>query len=76
MDSRPSKSPAARDWIDTNLYNVDAKCDHAVDEQFARFTDDQAKLEKEHMLQALLADRFHLKAHWETQAGQRLRAHR
>jgi uncharacterized protein (TIGR03435 family) len=52
------------DWIDTSLYNVDAKCDHSVDEQFARFTDDQAKLEKEHMLQALLADRFHLKAHW------------
>jgi uncharacterized protein (TIGR03435 family) len=54
------------DWINTGLYNVDAKCDHSVDEQFARFTDDQAKLEKEHMLQALLADRFHLKAHWET----------
>jgi uncharacterized protein (TIGR03435 family) len=54
------------DWIDTSLYNVDAKCDHSVDEQFARFTDDQAKLEKEHMLQALLADRFHLKAHWES----------
>jgi uncharacterized protein (TIGR03435 family) len=54
------------DWINTSLYNVDAKCDHSVDEQFARYTDDQAKLEKEHMLQALLADRFHLKAHWET----------
>jgi uncharacterized protein (TIGR03435 family) len=56
----------APDWINTSLYNVEAKCDHSVDEQFARFTDDQAKLEKEHMLQALLADRFHLKAHWET----------
>ena len=54
------------EWIDTSLYNVEAKCDHSVDEQFAHFTDDQAKLEKEHMLQALLADRFHLKAHWET----------
>ena len=54
------------DWIETRLYNFDQKCDHSVDEQFARFTDDQAKLEKEHMLQALLADRFHLKAHWES----------
>lgn len=62
----PFEISGGPDWIDTNLYNVDAKCDHAVDEQFARFTDDQAKLEKEHMLQALLADRFHLKAHWET----------
>ena len=56
----------APEWIGTSLYNVEAKCDHSVDEQFARFTDDQAKLEKEHMLQALLAERFHLKAHWET----------
>jgi uncharacterized protein (TIGR03435 family) len=62
----PFEIAGGPDWIDTALYNVDAKCDHSVDEQFARFTDDQAKLEKEHMLQALLADRFHLKAHWES----------
>ena len=62
----PFEISGAPDWIDTSLYNVDAKCDHSVDQQFARFTDDQAKLEKEHMLQALLADRFHLKAHWES----------
>src|ERR1017187_3933468 len=60
----PFEISGGPDWINTSLYNVDAKCDHSVDEQFARFTDDQAKLEKEHMLQALLADRFHLKAHW------------
>ena len=62
----PFEISGGPDWISTSLYNVDAKCDHSVDDQFARFTDDQAKLEKEHMLQALLADRFHLKAHWET----------
>ena len=62
----PFEISGAPDWINTSLYNVDAKCDHSVDQQFARFTDDQAKLEKEHMLQALLADRFHLKAHWES----------
>jgi uncharacterized protein (TIGR03435 family) len=60
----PFEISGGPDWINTSLYNVDAKCDHSVDDQFARFTDDQAKLEKEHMLQALLADRFHLKAHW------------
>ena len=65
----PFEISGAPDWITTTLYNVDAKCDHSVDDQFARFTDDQAKLEKEHMLQALLADRFHLKAHWETKAA-------
>ena len=62
----PFEISGAPDWINTSLYDVDAKCDHSVDQQFARFTDDQAKLEKEHMLQALLADRFHLKAHWES----------
>jgi uncharacterized protein (TIGR03435 family) len=62
----PFEISGGPDWIDTSLYNVDAKCDHSVDQQFARFTDDQAKLEKEHMLQALLADRFHLQAHWQT----------
>jgi uncharacterized protein (TIGR03435 family) len=65
----PFEISGGPDWISTSLYNVEAKCDHSVDEQFARFTDDQAKLEKEHMLQALLADRFHLKAHWETKPG-------
>jgi uncharacterized protein (TIGR03435 family) len=61
----PFEISGAPDWIATSLYNVDAKCDHSVDDQLAKLTDDQAKLEKEHMLQALLADRFHLKAHWE-----------
>jgi uncharacterized protein (TIGR03435 family) len=54
------------DWLGTTLYNVEGKCDPSVDQQLAKLTDDQAKLEKEHMLQAALADRFHLKAHWET----------
>jgi uncharacterized protein (TIGR03435 family) len=62
----PFEISGGPDWVNTSLYNVDAKCDHSVDDQFARFTDDQAKLEKEHMLQALLTDRFHLKAHWES----------
>ena len=62
----PFEISGGPDWINTSLYNVDAKCDHSVDEQLAKLTDDQAKLEKEHMLQALLADRFHLKAHWES----------
>ena len=62
----PFEISGGPDWIDSSLYNVEGKCDHSVDEQFSRFTDDQAKLEKEHMLQALLADRFHLKAHWES----------
>lgn len=54
------------DWIHTISYTVDAKSDPAVDAQLAKMTDDQSKAEKMHMMQALLADRFHLKYHMET----------
>jgi uncharacterized protein (TIGR03435 family) len=56
----------APDWFESSFWVVQAKCDHSVDEQLAKLTDDQARLEKQHMMQALLADRFHLKVHWET----------
>src|ERR1039458_2279247 len=56
----------APDWLNDSFWVVQAKSDHSVDEQLAKLTDDQAKLEKQHMMQALLADRFHLKVHWET----------
>jgi uncharacterized protein (TIGR03435 family) len=56
----------APDWLDSSIWVVQAKCDHSVDDQLAKLTDDQAKLEKQHMMQALLADRFKLKVHWET----------
>jgi uncharacterized protein (TIGR03435 family) len=54
------------DWISEIYYNVEAKSDPSIDAKLARLTDDQAKAEKMHMLQALLADRFHLKVHTET----------
>ena len=62
----PFEISGAPGWIDSSLYNVQAKSDHSVDDQLARLTDDEARLEKQHMLQALLADRFRLKVHWET----------
>jgi uncharacterized protein (TIGR03435 family) len=54
------------DWIKEISYTVDAKCDPSVDAQLAKMTDDQSKAEKMHMLQAMLADRFHLNFHMET----------
>lgn len=56
----------APDWFESSFWAIDAKCDHDVDERLAKLTDDQARAEKQHMMQALLADRFHLKTHWET----------
>jgi uncharacterized protein (TIGR03435 family) len=53
------------DWLNDHYFTVEAKCDHSVDEKMAKLTDDQSSLEKRHMLQVLLMDRFHLKGHTE-----------
>jgi uncharacterized protein (TIGR03435 family) len=51
------------------FFNLEAKSDHSVDEQLAKLSDEQAKLEKQHMLQMLLADRFQLRVHWGAKEG-------
>jgi uncharacterized protein (TIGR03435 family) len=55
----------APSWFESSFWVVQAKSDHSVDDQLAKLNDDQAKMEKQHMMQALLADRFKLKVHWE-----------
>ena len=40
----------------------------------ATLDNDQVKLEQQHMMQALLAERFNLKVHWSTQEGDIYRA--
>ena len=54
------------DWLADTFFTVEAKSDHAVDEQLAKLSDDNAKLEKQHMLEVLLTDRLQLKSHFET----------
>jgi uncharacterized protein (TIGR03435 family) len=56
------------DWGSTS-YNIQAKSDSAADEKLAKLSDKDAQAEKEHMMQALLAERFKLKVHWETRKG-------
>jgi len=61
----------APDWVKVARSNevrfeVQATSDGATDDKLARLSNDQAKLEKEHMLRALLEDRFGLRAHMET----------
>jgi uncharacterized protein (TIGR03435 family) len=51
------------------MFNIQAKSDSAADERLAKLNKDQEKLEQQHMMQALLADRFKLKIHWETREG-------
>ena len=54
------------DWFDRARFVIEAKSDAATDEALAKLTNDQAMLEKQHMLQVLLADRFKLKVHPDT----------
>jgi len=51
------------------MFNIQAKSDSAANERLAGLSKAQEKLEQRHMLQALLADRFKLKTHWETREG-------
>jgi uncharacterized protein (TIGR03435 family) len=53
-------------WLKNTLYDVNAKSDSATDDLLAKLPSRDGRLEKQHMLQMLLADRFHLKVHWET----------
>jgi hypothetical protein len=51
-------------------FDIQAKAGDSTDEKLAHLSDEQATLEQRHMLQVLLADRFDLKAHWETKQGE------
>ena len=57
------------DWAGRTTFNVQAKSDAAANEKMATLDNDQVKLEQQHMVQALLAERFNLKVHWSTQEG-------
>lgn len=62
VEGRPS-------WDSEMLYTIQAKSDDAADAKLAKLSDHDAWLEKRHMLQVLMADRFHLQVHWETRQG-------
>jgi uncharacterized protein (TIGR03435 family) len=53
-------------WINSERYNIEAKIDSATADAIGKLGEDQRQLAQEHMLQALLADRFKLAFHRET----------
>ena len=57
------------EWLMETIYEVNAKSDAAADEKLAKLTGTEGRLEKQHMLQVLFADRLKLKVHWETRQG-------
>jgi uncharacterized protein (TIGR03435 family) len=53
-------------WANSAMFNIEAKADSSVDPQMRGLSSDAGRLQKERMLQALLADRFKLVTHTET----------
>jgi uncharacterized protein (TIGR03435 family) len=61
-ESRILNGPA---WISATKFDIDAKADSSVDDQMRSLGSAQGKAQKRLMLQAMLADRFELRAHAE-----------
>jgi uncharacterized protein (TIGR03435 family) len=53
-------------WAKSFMWDVTAKSDTALDDQLSKLPSDQSRAIKREMVQALLAERFGLKAHLET----------
>jgi uncharacterized protein (TIGR03435 family) len=53
-------------WLDSIMFDIDAKSDAAVDAELRALPAEQARHQKQLMVQELLADRFQLKVHQET----------
>ena len=53
-------------WVNSDLYDVDAKAQESVVNELQGLNHDQLQLRTRHMMQVLLGDRFQLKAHLET----------
>jgi uncharacterized protein (TIGR03435 family) len=53
-------------WLDSAMFDIDAKSDPAVDAQLHAMSSADARRQKQLMVQALLADRFQLTTHQET----------
>jgi len=64
-----SQIVGAPKWPWPTVFVVEAKGDSEADAKMATLTKEQQWAEQEHMLQALLEERFKLKTHWETKEG-------
>jgi uncharacterized protein (TIGR03435 family) len=53
-------------WLNSAKFDIEAKADESVDAELEKLDSDAGRLQKQKMLQALLAERFALKTHVET----------
>jgi uncharacterized protein (TIGR03435 family) len=56
-------------WPWPTLFVIEAKGDSEADAKVGALTKEQQWAEQQHMFRALLEERFKLKTHWETKAG-------
>src|SRR5580658_7218772 len=56
-------------WPWPTVFVIEAKGDSEADAKMAALTKEQQWMEQQHMLRALLEERFKLKSHWETKEG-------
>jgi len=64
-----SQIVGAPNWLDATEYDIEAKMDDSEAEKLQKLGVAEAKIERQHMLQALLADRFKLIVHHEIREG-------
>jgi uncharacterized protein (TIGR03435 family) len=65
-DLPKSQILGAPPWLDSTMFDIEAKSGPSIDAELQALPSDQARRRKQLMVQALLADRFKLVAHQET----------
>jgi uncharacterized protein (TIGR03435 family) len=66
---RDNQIIGAPNWATTYLYAIEGKIEPSVAIELGKLSPSQQELARAHMLQAMLADRFKLKAHAENREG-------
>lgn len=65
-DVSASRIVGGPSWLNSEMFDIDAKIDGPTLEHLKTFDRVQARLEKHEIVQRMLADRFKLSVHWET----------
>jgi bla regulator protein BlaR1 len=62
----PHQISGAPSWLNSERYDIEAKMDSSTADELRKLDEDERRVERQHMLQALLADRFKLTIHRES----------
>jgi len=62
----PHQISGAPSWLDSERYDIEAKMDSSTADELRKMSEDERRVARQHMLQALLADRLKLTIHRES----------